>query len=135
VSRVSFHRPFQEPLVPLSVKLPPDLVRWLDEQARARKVTRTKLVHDHLRAQQQIHEQLARSFTLGEADGEGTGKQILHATLARYTESIARSIDRLTEHLRGQQWMLNGLAAGLLSPERYKQWQERVRDKLPKEQA
>jgi hypothetical protein len=117
----------------ISLKLPPDLVRWLDDQARARKVTRTKLIHDHLRAQQQIQEQLAQSFTLGEADGEGTGQQILHAALARHTESIARSMDRLSAELRGQQQMVNGLAGALLPPERYKQWHAQVQKTMPKE--
>jgi predicted transcriptional regulator len=128
VSSGSFRRPFQEPLVSISVKLPPDLVRWLDEQARARKVTRTKLMHDHLRAQQRIHEQLAASFTLGEADGEGTGKQILHAALARHTETVARSIDHVTDAVEEQKKMFTIFVSKVLEPKRFGEWEHAVKN-------
>ena len=95
----SFRQPFREPTIAFAVRLPPDLARWIEEEARARRVTRTKIVHDHLRAQQELHKQLAESFTLGPHDARASGKQLLHTLLTQLKEELAQSIDAQTEQI------------------------------------
>jgi hypothetical protein len=132
VSKPSLRRAFEPPGVRCSIRLPHDLARWIDEQAAARSVNRTKHIHDMLAAQRDIQEQLAESFTLGPAGG--SGKQILHALLTQHKEEIARSVDRQageTAQLRRQFTTLLIMAdcAALLAmePRQYDAWRERVR--------
>ncbi len=93
MSQKSFHHPFREPTIAVTLRLSADLARWLDTQAQTRRVSRTKVVHDLLLAQQAMHEQLANSVIVGPAGTEPTGKQVLHVLLSHLKEEIAQSVD------------------------------------------
>ena len=105
MAKLSLRRPFREPTIDFLLRLPPDLARWIEDEARARRVTKTKLIVDCLRTQQTLQQQLAASLTLGPQDPQGTGAHILQVLLAQLREEIAQSIDAQTvevKKLRGQ---------------------------------
>lgn len=151
MAKLSLRRPFREPTIDFLLRLPPDLARWIDDEARARRVTKTKLVVDCLRTQQTLQQQLAESLTLGPRDTQGTGTHILQVLLAQLREEIAQSIDAQTvevKKLRGQlqctQTMLDRSYYGFLlhtdpvpedkrpqrkaeAQRRYERWTEEIR--------
>jgi len=89
----SYRRAFSEPTEKVTVRLPLAIIRALRQEARERQVTITKVVFDHLCAQQQLQAQVAAVFTLGPTEDGAAGTHILHVLLERFKDEIARSID------------------------------------------
>src|SRR2546427_1917023 len=147
----SIRRPFAEPTVAVFVRLPPDLARWLEDEARTRGVSKAKVLCDCLRAHQTLQQQLVESVLLGPQDTQSNGKHLLQALLARFKEEIAQSVDaqttevkKLRTQLRLTQTMLDRAYYGFLlhtepvpeekrpqrkaeAQRRYERWTEEIR--------
>ena len=103
--RKVLRKPFAEPTVDVFFRLPPELARWIDDEARTLRVTKTKFVSDCLRTHQTIQQQLAESVVLGPAEPNGKGPHMVQVLLTRLKEELAQSIDGQTaevQKLRGQ---------------------------------
>jgi hypothetical protein len=113
--------PFAEPTVDLFLRVPPELAKWITDEARTLRVTKTKFVCDCLRSHQTIQQQLAESVVLGPAEVNGKGPHLVHVLLTRLKEELAQSIDgqsaavqHLTRHLQVLQTMLDRAYYGFL---------------------